>query len=204
MALKVLLLDNFDSFTWNLQHYLEAEGADVLVIRNNLALPDINQFAGIVLSPGPGMPSESGQLMAVTNDAIERSIPLLGVCLGMQAIALHFGGTLTKLENPIHGRATECCINDHNDLLLQNVPSKFNVGRYHSWIVETPLPYPLLQSSTTKEQIAMSCFHPEKPINAVQFHPESILTPEGRKMIHNWLSRRVNGCKKILNSANLG
>jgi len=187
MALNVLLLDNFDSFTWNLQHYLDAEGAKVQVFRNNEAIPSLTNFQGIVLSPGPGMPNEAGNLMPVLAEAITQSIPVLGVCLGMQAIVLHFGGTLRKLENPVHGMASECSVINAKDPLLQSISSSFNVGRYHSWAAQLPLPSPLAVSTIT-DDIPMSCFHPHKPIHAVQFHPESILTPHGRQLIANWLT----------------
>jgi len=184
---KIFVIDNYDSFTYNLVHYLEELGGDVTVKRNDqFDLAELEDFPLILLSPGPGIPDESGLLKA----AIERYAPtkkILGVCLGQQAIGEVFGGTLTNLNKVYHGIATPINI-VKNDILFEGLPKTLEVGRYHSWVVQTPLPDTLVATSFDNEGQLMSLRHKTYDVRAVQFHPESILTPEGKKIIQNWIN----------------
>lgn len=183
--MKVLLLDNYDSFTYNLYHYLEAEGADVSTFRNDeITIPEALCYDALVLSPGPGLPKEAGILMDLLN-VWPSQRPVLGVCLGMQAIVEHFGGTLKNLETVIHGQAS-MATHANNDILFLDVPEVFEVGHYHSWAADS-IPDSILVTAMNEQNIVMAVRHKVYPINAVQFHPESVLTPQGRVMIHNWV-----------------
>ncbi len=185
----ILVLDNYDSFTYNLVHYLEALGAHVVVARNDeIELDEVDEFDCIVLSPGPGLPQEAGILLPL----IQRYAPvknILGICLGMQAIGQVFGGQLTNLPTVFHGVATPIWITDTNDILYQNLPKTFQVGRYHSWIVDhKTFPESLVQTAQTPSGEIMSLRHQVYPTYGVQFHPESILTPLGKSILENWLN----------------
>ena len=186
--MKVLLVDNYDSFTYNLVHYLEQLGITVVVLRNDnpdLLSLDLSSFNGLVLSPGPGLPSESGQLMAFITIAYG-ALPILGVCLGMQALAEHSGAVLYNREGVMHGRTTQLELGEVS-VLLQGVQN-LQVGLYHSWAVDTQT-----LKDWTLCAVAWSAGAPliiERPsdkVFAVQFHPESVLTPEGLSMIENWV-----------------
>ena len=184
---KTFVIDNYDSFTYNLVHYLEELGAEVTVKRNDqFELSEPEAYEYLLLSPGPGIPDEAGLLKA----AIEKYAPskkILGVCLGQQAIGEVFGASLTNLDTVFHGVATPVEVAEE-DLLFNDLPKNFEVGRYHSWVVQTPLPDALIATSFDDQQQLMSLRHKTLPIRAVQFHPESILTPYGKKILENWIN----------------
>ena len=185
--MKVLLLDSFDSFTYNLFHYLEALGCDVQVARNTeISLKEIAAFDKIVLSPGPGLPKDSGILMDLLAEYAAKK-PILGVCLGMQAIALHFGGSLYNLPQVKHGVA-EIAIQQTESILFEGVPARFEVGLYHSWAVDASTAPDLKATVLSENGILMALEHDTLPVYAVQFHPESILTPAGKKILENFIS----------------
>jgi anthranilate synthase component 2 len=184
---KIFVIDNYDSFTYNLVHYLEDLGAEVTVKRNDqFKLSEIEDYEYLLLSPGPGIPDEAGLLKA----AIKRyatSKKILGVCLGQQAIGEVFGGKLNNLDTVFHGVATPVKVTE-KDLLFDGLPSSFEVGRYHSWVVKTPLPEDLVATSFDENEQLMSLRHKNYPVRAVQFHPESILTIHGKKILENWIN----------------
>jgi anthranilate synthase component 2 len=184
---EVLVIDNYDSFTYNLVHYLEELGCRVQVRRNDqLLLEEVAPYNAIVLSPGPGIPEEAGLLKAIIKKyAPEKRI--FGVCLGQQAIAEVFGGKLINLDQVYHGVATTIEVLG-DDVLYRGLPETLEVGRYHSWVVDPELP-PCLEVTAVDDQgEVMSLRHREYDLRAVQFHPESVLTPEGKKMLSNWLN----------------
>jgi anthranilate synthase component 2 len=184
---KVFVIDNYDSFTYNLVHYLEELGCEVMVKRNDqFKLDELEAYPMILLSPGPGIPDESGLLKA----AIERYAPskkILGICLGQQAIGEVFGGSLINLDKVYHGIATPVTITEE-DILFNNLPKTFTIGRYHSWVVANPLPEDLIATSFDEEGQLMSLRHKTYDVRAVQYHPESILTPNGKKILENWIN----------------
>ncbi|MEZ4800005.1 MAG: aminodeoxychorismate/anthranilate synthase component II [Flavobacteriales bacterium] len=189
----------YDSFTFNLFHYLEAEGERVDVFRNDeISLEDLQSYDAVVLSPGPGLPKDAG-IMPAFLKSLDGSIPVLGVCLGLQGIVERFGGTLRNLEEVIHGQATSC-IQENEDVLFEGISSPFQIGHYHSWVANE-IPSCLEVTSRNEEGLIMSVRHKEWPIHAVQFHPESVLTPNGRKMIQNWVST-VKNKKQLLSYEN--
>ncbi len=184
---QILLIDNYDSFTYNLVHYLEELGAQVTVRRNDkLSLEEVEAFSHVVLSPGPGIPDEAGLLKEIiaTYAATKK---ILGVCLGQQAIAEVFGGRLENLSEVYHGIATPIIIIDPQATLFKDLPTEVVVGRYHSWVVSEDLPESLKVTARDHKGQIMAIEHKEYPVHAVQFHPESILTPSGKKMLANWL-----------------
>lgn len=188
--MKVLVFDNYDSFTYNLVHIINAiEGIECEVYKNDrISLEDINQFDKIVLSPGPGLPSDAGILHSLIKEyAGKKSI--FGVCLGLQAIVEVFGGKLLNLTNVYHGVATPMEI-IQEDYIFENFPKKFKAGRYHSWVghVET-FPKCLEILAQDEEGQIMAIKHKEYDIRAVQFHPESILTPQGTEIIKNFINK---------------
>ena len=189
--MKILIFDNYDSFTYNLVHLVKSLGyADVDVCRNDMIpLNDVAKYDKIILSPGPGIPSEAGLLLPLIKEyAGKKSI--LGVCLGHQAIGEAFGGKLTNLENVYHGVATEIKLTN-NDHIFDGIESPFNVGRYHSWIVDKAgFPEVLeVTAMDTKGQI-MALKHKTFDVHGVQFHPESVLTPEGSIIVNNFLKHK--------------
>jgi anthranilate synthase component 2 len=185
--MKVLVIDNYDSFTYNLVHYLEDLNCEVTVKRNNkLALEDVEAFDKIVLSPGPGIPDEAGLL----KDIIRRYAPtksILGVCLGQQAIAEVFGGKLVNLDTVFHGVATTIEITVDNEPLFANMEKNITVGRYHSWVVDANLPETLEATSIDENGQIMSLRHKYYDVKGVQYHPESVLTPHGKQILENWI-----------------
>jgi len=185
---KILVIDNYDSFTYNLVHYLEDLNCEVIVKRNDqLTLEEVDAFDKIVLSPGPGIPDEAGLLKEIiATYAPHKSI--FGVCLGQQAIAEVFGGTLINLDEVYHGIATKIKI-IKNDVLFDDLNKEIEVGRYHSWVVNPELPDVLEVTSVDANGQIMSLRHKEFDVCAVQFHPESVLTPEGKKILENWLNK---------------
>lgn len=186
--MNILVIDNYDSFTYNLVHLLNQLGLDATVWRNDkFKLEEVEQFDKILLSPGPGIPSEAGLLLAVIEKyAATKSI--LGVCLGQQAIAEVFGGELYNLEKPVHGTATQINILDSNEVLFKDLPHRFAVGRYHSWAVKSEsLPKELIITAEDEKGVMMALRHQTLDVRGVQFHPESVLTEYGKEMINNWL-----------------
>ena len=186
--MKVLVIDNYDSFTYNLVHYLEDLNCEVTVYRNDkLTLEDVKPFHKIVLSPGPGIPDEAGLLKAIIKEyASTKSI--LGVCLGQQAIGEVFGGTIINLDEVYHGVATKVTISVDDEILFKGLDKEIEVGRYHSWVVDANLPDGLEATSFDKNGQVMSLRHKEFDVKGVQFHPESVLTPNGKQMLENWLN----------------
>ena len=184
---KILVIDNYDSFTYNLVHYLEDLDCEVSVYRNDeFDIDEISGFDKILLSPGPGIPDEAGLLKAViTKYAPTKSI--LGVCLGQQAIGEVFGGTLSNLDKVYHGVATLVKTSVNDELLFEGLGNEFEVGRYHSWVVDTNLPDVLEATSFDENGQVMSLRHKTFDVRGVQFHPESVLTPNGKKILENWL-----------------
>lgn len=186
--MKILVFDNYDSFTYNLVQLIkEQSNAIVEVFRNDeIPLEAVKAYDKILLSPGPGIPSESGLLLPLIKEyAATKSI--FGVCLGQQAIAEAFGGSLTNLSKVYHGIATPVELIAES-ILFEGLPTTFNVGRYHSWVVnESDLPSSLKVTSKDSEGYIMSLEHKEFDVKGVQYHPESVLTPEGAKIIANWL-----------------
>ena len=184
---KVFVIDNYDSFTYNLVHYLEELNCEVTVKRNDqFELEELEDYPMILLSPGPGIPEESGLLKA----AIAHYAPtkkILGICLGQQAIGEVFGGSLVNLDKVYHGIATPVHV-IKEDILFKGLPETFEVGRYHSWVVATPLPDELEATSLDDQGQLMSLKHKSYNIHAVQYHPESVLTPLGKKILENWLN----------------
>ena len=184
---KVFVIDNYDSFTYNLVHYLEELDCEVTVKRNDqFELEELEEYPLLLLSPGPGIPEESGLLKA----AIERYAPtkkILGICLGQQAIGEVFGASLINLDKVYHGIATPVKV-IKEDVLFNGLPEKFNIGRYHSWVVKTPLPDELIATSIDEDDQLMSLRHKTYDVCAVQYHPESVLTPHGKKILENWIN----------------
>lgn len=186
--MKILVLDNYDSFTYNLVHYLEkVSDSEIEVHRNNkITLDEIEQFDKILLSPGPGIPSEAGILLDVIR-TFSPAKSILGVCLGQQAIAEVFGGSLFNLAEVFHGVSTPVEIVG-DDLFFKNIPKKLNVGRYHSWAVnKKDLPEQLEITALDEHGNIMALKHKMYDVRGVQFHPESVLTEHGLQMIKNWV-----------------
>ena len=185
---KVLVIDNYDSFTYNLVHYLEDLDCEVTVKRNDqLDLEEIEHFDKIVLSPGPGIPDEAGLLKSVIKHyAPTKSI--FGVCLGQQAIAEVFGGKLINLDKVYHGVATQVEITAKEDPLFEGLDPTIEAGRYHSWIVDPNLPDALEATSFDSNGHIMSLRHKVYDVTSVQYHPESVLTPKGKRILKNWLN----------------
>ncbi len=184
----VLVIDNYDSFTYNLVHLINELGFEADVWRNDkFDLADVNKYDKILLSPGPGIPEEAGLLLEVIK-AYAPSKSILGICLGQQAIAEAFGGSLLNLGRPMHGIATPITVLDKEELTFKDCPAIIEVGRYHSWVVNTvDLPECLIVTSTDKDGQIMSLRHQTLDVRGVQFHPESVLTPSGKQMMKNWL-----------------
>jgi anthranilate synthase component 2 len=184
---KILVIDNYDSFTYNLVHYLEDLDCEVTVYRNDeFDLDEIAHFDKILLSPGPGIPDEAGLLKQV----IQQYGPtksIFGVCLGQQAIGEVYGGTLSNLDKVYHGVATKVTKSVNDELLFEGLENEFEVGRYHSWVVDTNLPNCLEATSFDENGQLMSLRHKTYDVRGVQFHPESVLTPNGKKMLENWV-----------------
>lgn len=183
---SVLVIDNYDSFTYNLVHYLEDLDCIVTVKRNDqIHLEEIEAFDKIVLSPGPGIPDEAGLLKEIIA-MYAPSKSIFGVCLGQQAIAEVFGGSLINIDQVYHGIATKINI-VKDDILFDGLPREIEVGRYHSWVVDPELPEVLEASSFDENGQVMSLRHKAYDVSAVQFHPESVLTPHGKKILENWV-----------------
>ena len=191
--MKILVIDNYDSFTYNLVHAIKKiSGLPVDVFRNDeIALEDIEKYDKIMLSPGPGLPAESGLLLDIIKEYAPKK-SMLGVCLGHQAIGEAFGGKLRNMNRVIHGMATPVKRTANQSVLFKDLPGSFDVGRYHSWIVEKEnLPDCFDITSFDEDGMIMSMKHKTFDVEGVQFHPESVLTPLGEKMIENWLRKDI-------------
>jgi anthranilate synthase component 2 len=189
MNKSVLLIDNYDSFTYNLVQLIEQAGGIPTVIKHNeINLSEIHIYDKIVLSPGPGLPNETENLIEIIQK-YHREKSILGVCLGHQAIAMAFGGELYNLEKPLHGKETKVSITDDKEYLFKNMGEEFSAGLYHSWAVnKTNLPDCLKVTSIDENEIIMSITHKEYDVKGIQFHPESYITKDGIVIIKNWLN----------------
>mgnify|MGYP002626365162 CR=1 FL=1 len=185
--MKIVIIDNYDSFTYNLSHLVKELGADVTVLRNDqFEMEQLEAFDKIILSPGPGIPSEAGLLLDVIRTYAGRK-PILGICLGHQAIGEVFGGKLENLSDVFHGVATEGTLLG-NDPIFAGLPERITMGRYHSWVVSREgFPDCLEVTAESDEGQIMALRHRTLDVRGIQFHPESVLTPEGKEMINNWL-----------------
>ena len=186
--MKILVFDNYDSFTYNLVHLVEKiTHQKVTVVRNDqIALEDVVAYDKIILSPGPGIPSEAGLLLPLIKQ-YAASKPILGVCLGHQAIGEAFGATLENLSTVYHGVATPIKI-DNSNYLFSGLTETIEVGRYHSWVIANKnLPAVLKVTATDENGLIMAIEHESYDVCGVQFHPESVLTPNGEAIIKNWL-----------------
>lgn len=186
---RVVIIDNYDSFTYNLAHLVKQLGAKVEVFRNDqFTLNQLERFTKIILSPGPGIPEEAGLLMDVIRTYAGRK-PMLGVCLGHQAIAEVFGGKLVNLKEVYHGIATEGT-QFGNDPIFSGLPKRIVMGRYHSWVVDRAgFPDCLEVTAMSDDGQIMALRHHNYNIHGIQFHPESVLTPEGATIVRNWLQQ---------------
>ena len=196
--MKIVIIDNYDSFTYNLSHLVKELGAEVTVLRNDqFQLEELEQFNKIILSPGPGIPSEAGLLLDVIRTYAGKK-PILGVCLGHQAIGEAFGGKLENLSDVFHGVATPCHIIS-DDPIFSGIERNITIGRYHSWVVSRQgLPDCLEVTAESDEGLRvgdgtsgmgqiMALRHKTMNIRGIQFHPESVLTPDGKKRLQNWM-----------------
>lgn len=185
--MRILLLDNYDSFTWNLHHLLEPH-AEVDVIRNDaISVQEAARYQRIVLSPGPGLPNEAGIMMELLHTLMPTH-PILGVCLGMQGIVEACGGSLYNQQEVIHGRAVTCTPTAPRDPLFAGLPAHFEVGLYHSWATEpATMPTTLKATAYSAAGVIMALRHSTHPVCGVQFHPESVLTTLGARIIANWI-----------------
>ena len=185
--MKIVIIDNYDSFTYNLAHLVRELGTEVTVLRNDqFELPQLEEYSKIILSPGPGIPSEAGLLLDVIRTYAAHK-PILGVCLGHQAIGEVFGAKLENLSDVFHGVATPCHIIG-DDPLFSGIPADITVGRYHPWVVSnSDLPACLEVTAVSDEGQIMALRHKDYNVRGIQFHPESVLTPDGKKMLQNWL-----------------
>ena len=188
---RILVIDNYDSFVYTLNGYLQELGAQTVVVRNDqISLAELDstlaEYDGVLVSPGPGKPSDAGVSIAAVHSARKQGIPLLGVCLGHQAIGEAFGATVTNAEELMHGKTS--LINHNDSTLYASVPQPFTATRYHSLaVVNSTVPEELVVTSSTAGGVIMGLQHKEAPIFGVQFHPESVLTEGGYTMLGNWL-----------------
>jgi para-aminobenzoate synthetase component 2 len=185
---KILVVDNYDSFVFNLVQYLQQLGSEVVVKRNDeVNANSINEFDGVLLSPGPGTPEDAGACIEIVNAAIEKQKPLLGVCLGHQAIGAALGGKVSRAPELLHGKTSQ--VQHKNEGVFKDLKSPFRATRYHSLAIETPnFPNDLTITATTESGVIMGVKHKTAPIEGVQFHPESVLTEGGHRLLANWLS----------------
>lgn len=184
---NILLIDNYDSFTFNLVHYLEDLDVRVTVMRNDKITPqECTYYDAVVLSPGPGIPSEAGNLIPII-DYMKDKKPLLGICLGHQAITEVYGGNIINLEKVYHGIATQMTHNGNE--IFNDIHTTFNAGRYHSWVAEnSSFPEVLEITAVDENGQIMALKHQSLPIYGLQFHPESIMTPDGKTMLQNFIN----------------
>ena len=185
---KILVVDNYDSFVFNLVQYLQQLGAEVVVKRNDeVDSESITDFDGVLLSPGPGTPEDAGACIEIVKEAIKSQKPLLGVCLGHQAIGAALGGKVSRAPGLLHGKTSQV---QHNNVgVFKDLKSPFRATRYHSLAIETPtIPDELEVTATTETGVIMGVKHKSAPIEGVQFHPESVLTEGGHRLLANWLA----------------
>jgi para-aminobenzoate synthetase component 2 len=184
---KILVVDNYDSFVFNIVQYLQQLGAEVVVKRNDeVNANSINEFDGVLLSPGPGTPEDAGACIEIVNAAIEKQKPLLGVCLGHQAIGAALGGKVSRAPELLHGKTSQ--VQHKNEGVFKDLKSPFRATRYHSLAIEnTNFPNDLIITATTESGVIMGVKHKTAPIEGVQFHPESVLTEGGHRLLANWL-----------------
>ena len=184
---KILVVDNYDSFVFNIVQYLQELGAEVVVKRNDeVTANSINEFDGVLLSPGPGTPEDAGACIEIVNAAIEKQRPLLGVCLGHQAIGAALGGKVSRAPELLHGKTSQ--IQHKNEGVFKDLKSPFRATRYHSLAIENlNFPRDLIVTATTESGVIMGVKHKTAPIEGVQFHPESVLTESGHRLLGNWL-----------------
>jgi para-aminobenzoate synthetase component 2 len=186
-ACKILVIDNYDSFVFNLVQYLQQLGAECTVVRNDaIQVNEADKYDGVLISPGPGTPESAGVSVELVKYCADKKIPLLGVCLGHQAIAVAYGATVSRAPELLHGKTS--VVAHLGKSVLQNIPSPFTATRYHSLAVERDtLPELLEVTGATESGVVMALQHKRLPICGVQFHPESVLTEHGYQMIGNWL-----------------
>jgi len=185
---KIAIIDNYDSFTYNLVHYLEeiTNGVVDVFLNDQVSIDDLNAYDALVISPGPGIPSEAGLTLEIIKHFAGKK-PILGICLGHQAIAEAFGGQLRQLYQVLHGVVRLCTI-VKQDEIFNGINNKFETGRYHSWVPdEKTFPSCLEILATDEQKCIMVLKHKEHSIYAMQFHPESIMTPDGKMMLRNWV-----------------
>jgi len=187
MATKILVVDNYDSFVFNLVQYLQQLGAECTVVRNDaVAAEEASKYDGVLISPGPGTPEKAGISVELIKYCAQHSIPLFGVCLGHQAIGVAFGATVSRAPELLHGKTS--LVYHQQEGVLADIPSPFTATRYHSLCVEkNSVPNTLHITGTTDSGLVMSMEHTTLPIQGVQFHPESVLTEHGHQMLANWL-----------------
>ncbi|MFI3267194.1 MAG: aminodeoxychorismate/anthranilate synthase component II [Rikenellaceae bacterium] len=191
MKNSIIIIDNYDSFTYNLVHLVKELGVkNVKVVRNDkVTFSEIEEYDGILLSPGPGIPSEAGLLKDIIVKFAPTK-PILGVCLGEQAIGECFGATLENLKSVHHGIQSNVKITADKDTIFKGLEERIDVGRYHSWVVSTvDLPSELEITAISDEGEIMAIRHREYDVRGIQFHPESILTPQGDVMLRNWIEQ---------------
>ena len=206
---RILVIDNYDSFVFNLVQYLQQLGAECTVVRNDeVEASEAGKYDGVLISPGPGTPDKAGVSIAMINFCAEKSIPLFGVCLGHQAIGEAFGATVSRAPELLHGKTSQVIHNGAG--VLSNLPSPFTATRYHSLAVERDtVPAVLEITGSTESGVVMSMRHTTLPIEGVQFHPESVLTEHGHQMLANWLvtcgdtdaPKRAVGLSPVVGSA---
>jgi len=190
--MKVIVIDNYDSFTYNLVAQIKKEGATVTVYRNDdERLLQPLACDALVISPGPGIPDEAGCLKKLLSDQLHR-LPIFGVCLGHQAIVEVCSGEIVNLKKVFHGVATSVNVLDQQEVLFSEQAARFEVGRYHSWVAAQPLPTDLIAIATDDAGEIMAVKHRTLPVYGVQFHPESVLTPSGQQLMHNFLHKVVS------------
>ncbi|MGC4175325.1 aminodeoxychorismate/anthranilate synthase component II [Demequina sp.] len=183
---RILVIDNYDSFVYTIVGYLRQMGAETEVVRNDVPHPPVSEYDGVLVSPGPGTPAEAGSSMSVIRECAEAGVPMLGVCLGHQALAEVYGGVVSHAPELMHGKTSQ--VEHHGDSVLTGLPSPFTATRYHSLAVETPtVPDELEVTATTASGLIMGLQHRELPLTGVQFHPESVLTEGGHRLLANWL-----------------
>ena len=188
----MLVIDNYDSFVYTLNGYLRQLGAETEVVRNDVLAPDglaaaLEDFDGVLVSPGPGKPADAGVSVPMVHAAVDADVPLLGVCLGHQAIAEAFGGVVTNAEELMHGKTSQVVHDDSR--LFAGVPQHFTATRYHSLaVVDGTVPAELTVTARTDGGVIMALQHRSAPVYGVQFHPESVMTEGGHRMLANWLA----------------
>ena len=189
MATRILVVDNYDSFVFNLVQYLGQLGAECTVVRNDeVTANEASKYDGVLISPGPGTPEKAGVSIEMINYCAEKKIPLFGVCLGHQAIGVAFGATVSRAPELLHGKTSQ--VIHEGTGVLSNLPSPFTATRYHSLAVEPATISDQLEiTGRTESGVVMSMRHKTLPIEGVQFHPESVLTEHGHKLLANWLTQ---------------